>query len=489
VATVTSTGSVIAPPQATGHPLAFWFFFWGEFAERCSYYGMRAILPLYLTTQLKMPDSQASEWYYSFKMACYFLPLLGGFLADRYLGKYWTIVGFSVPYVMGQLLIGVESETSVIFALALCAMGSGVIKPNISALLGLTYDQQRPGNERLRGNAFLWFYFAINFGSLLSLLGLPIVRNKFGYQVAFLIPAALMAAALVVFAIGKKYYGVEKVGPAPPMTPTERKEQWRTLSRLFGVFGLMVFFWLVYEHNDVQWVYFAREHIDLKLPSWAPDWLGGDDKDGNPTGFVAPDQFQFINALCVLVLIVFFQWFWKWADPAGTRFTQTTKILIGFLFTASAPALLALAAAGAAGGAKVSMLWIISAYILLTIGEVLVYGTMLDLSYAYAPARMKGLVTACFLVTNTIGNFANTQFGKLYFSGVGKGEELVQTLDWGVRVSADGNTMFRFYPQVFFTIDGLVAVGAAVAFFFVARQFNRAKANASVPGNTRIDDL
>jgi POT family proton-dependent oligopeptide transporter len=462
-----------------GHPIAFWFFFWGEFAERCSYYGMRAILPLYLTTRLQMPDDQASEWYYTFKMACYFLPLLGGFLADRYLGKYWTIVGFSVPYVIGQLLIRNEDETSVMIALALCAMGSGVIKPNISALLGLTYDQQRPGIERLRASAFLWFYFAINVGSLLSLLGLPIIRNKYGYQWAFLVPAAFMTMALIVFALGKKYYAVEKVGPPPPMTPADRAEQWRTLARLFGVFGLMIFFWVVYEHNDVQWMFFAREHIDLKLPEWAPGWLGADDKDGNSTRFVAADQFQFINALCVLVLIVFFQWFWKWADPTGTRFPQTTKILLGFLFTASAPALLALAAGGTAGGAKVSMLWIIGAYILLTIGEVLVYGTMLDLSYAYAPARMKGLVTACFLVTNTIGNFVNTQFGKLYFSGVGKGEELVQNLDWGVRVATpNGGTVFRFYPQVFFTIDAAIAVAAAVAFFFVARRFNRGNAVA-----------
>jgi dipeptide/tripeptide permease len=480
VATEDAVKSTTPAPAGgpTGHPVAFWFFFWGEFAERCSYYGMRALLPLYLTTRLHMPDDQMSEWYYTFKMACYFLPLLGGFLADRYLGKYWTIVGFSIPYVIGQLLIGVESETSVMIALALCAMGSGVIKPNISALLGLTYDQQRPGIERLRAAAFLWFYFAINVGSLLSLLVLPIIRNNFGYQKAFLVPAAFMALALLVFAIGKKHYAVETVGPAPPMTPEERTEQWRTLSRLFGVFGLMIFFWVVYEHNDVQWVLFAREHIDLKLPEGAPGWLSAKDDDGNRTGFVAADQFQSINALCVLVLIVFFQWFWKWADPTGTRFPQTTKILLGFLFTASAPALFALAAGGTAGGAKVSMLWIIGAYILLTIGEVLVYGTMLDLSYAYAPARMKGLVTACFLVTNTIGNFVNTQFGKLYFSGVGKGEELVQSLDWGVRVSVDGGTVFRFYPQVFFTIDAAIAVAAAVAFFFVARQFNRGNARA-----------
>src|SRR5262249_9747657 len=70
------------------HPKGFWFIFWGEFAERSSYYGMRAILPLYMTAQLLMPDAQATAWYSYFKMACYLLPLLGGFLADRYFGKY-----------------------------------------------------------------------------------------------------------------------------------------------------------------------------------------------------------------------------------------------------------------------------------------------------------------------------------------------------------------------------------------------------------------
>ena len=330
-------------PVPTTHPAGLKYFFWGEFAERSSYYGMRAILPLYLTQRLGMPDEKMSEWYYTYKMACYFLPLLGGYLADRFLGKYWTIVGFSVPYVVGQLLIGIESQMMVLFALVLCAMGSGVIKPNISALLGLTYDQQRPGRTNLRGSAFLWFYFAVNVGSLISLLALPIVRNKFGYQVAFLLPAALMAAALAVFAVGKKTYATETVGPAPPATPEQKAETRRTLARLFGVFGLMIFFWVVYEHNDVQWVLFARDHIDLRLADWAPNWLGGENKDGTPDRLVAPDQFQFINALCVLVLIVFFQWFWAWADPTGKRFPQTTKVLLGFLFTASAPAVMALA--------------------------------------------------------------------------------------------------------------------------------------------------
>ena len=130
------------------HPTGFWFFFWGEFAERCSYYGMRAILTLYLTTKLGMSDARANEWYAWFKMACYFLPLLGGFIADRWLGRYWTIVGFSVPYVLGHFILGIENNVALFIALALLAGGSGVIKPNISTLMGQTYDQQRPGNER-----------------------------------------------------------------------------------------------------------------------------------------------------------------------------------------------------------------------------------------------------------------------------------------------------------------------------------------------------
>ena len=196
------------------HPVAFWFFFWGEFAERSSYYGMRAILPLYLTTALLMPATTAGPVYYSFKMACYFLPLVGGYLADRYFGKYWTIVGFSVPYVLGHFILGIENEVALFIALVLLAGGSGVIKPNISTLMGLTYDQQRPGLERLRSAAFMWFYFSINVGALISVVSLPFIRDNWGYAVAFQFPAWLMAGALCIFAAGKRHYAVETPGAA-----------------------------------------------------------------------------------------------------------------------------------------------------------------------------------------------------------------------------------------------------------------------------------
>src|SRR5262245_420870 len=175
----------------TSHPPAIWFFFWGEFAERSSYYGMRAILFLYMTKALHFADTVAAPAYSAFKMACYFLPLVGGYVADRWLGRYWTIVGFSVPYVAGQFLLATPGQSTgqyfgmdanqimLLLALVLLALGSGVIKPNISTLLGQTYDQKRPGQERLRSAAFMWFYMSVNIGALVSMFALPVVRNNY----------------------------------------------------------------------------------------------------------------------------------------------------------------------------------------------------------------------------------------------------------------------------------------------------------------------
>src|SRR5262245_43685270 len=123
------------PPRSGGivgyvlrHPIGFWFIFWGELAERCAFYGIRTLLFLYLTTVLAFSDAYATQVSSTFKAGCYLSPLLGGFLADRFLGKYWTIVGFSIPYVCGMLLMGVGTEYAVYGGLALLALGSGTIK-------------------------------------------------------------------------------------------------------------------------------------------------------------------------------------------------------------------------------------------------------------------------------------------------------------------------------------------------------------------------
>ena len=432
------------PPAPTSHPAGFYFIFWGEFAERCSYYGMRAILPLYLTGVLAFSDSAAAEYYSYFKSACYLLPLLGGFLADRYFGKYWTIVGFSVPYVLGHFVLGIQNQMALFIALALLAGGSGVIKPNISTLMGMTYDQKRPGQTALRSAAFLWFYFSINVGATLSLLTLPELRTRvaeasgdlgYAYRLAFQFPAWLMVAALIAFAAGKRYYAVEVIDRSKRTTPEERQQQWSVLGTLFGVFGLIVFFWVAYEQNDNLWTFFARDHVDRRLNL------------GFRVHEFSPDGFQFINSLLILVLVPGFGWMWRTIDPTGKRFPPARKIFLGFLFTAAASGVMALAAHEAAVGTKVSAWWMVFGYFVLTIGEIFVYGTGLELSYAAAPASMKGFITACFLLTNTLGNLINSQLSPMYSRDIP--------------------------PDKFFALTAGIVLAAAVVFFFVGKQLTR----------------
>src|SRR5207248_9002027 len=120
--------------------------------------------------------------------------------------------GFSISCILGHVILGVESVTFMVIALTLLAMGSGVIKPNISTLMGLTYDQYRPGQTKLRSDAFSIFYFSINIGAAISQFAMPPIRTTYGYAIAFLFPAVLMVIAFIIFALGKKYYGIETVG-------------------------------------------------------------------------------------------------------------------------------------------------------------------------------------------------------------------------------------------------------------------------------------
>ena len=191
---------------------------------------------------LGFEDGKASMVMSYFIAACYLLPLLGGYVADNFFGKYRTIVYFSIPYILGQALLGVaalHNETCLYLSLGLLAMGSGVIKPNISTLMGMTYDQKCPGKSKLRSDAFAMFYGAINIGAFISGLCVPAIRNYFGgssqaYAIAFLFPAALMIMAFIVFALGKPFYAAEKI-ERKTQTPEEKAARWVLLRRLFGL--------------------------------------------------------------------------------------------------------------------------------------------------------------------------------------------------------------------------------------------------------------
>ncbi|HEX3149118.1 MAG TPA: MFS transporter [Gemmataceae bacterium] len=387
------------------HPVGFWFIFWGELAERCAFYGVRTLLFVYLTKVLLFEKYQATSVSATYKAGCFLTPLLGGFLADRFFGKYWTIVAFSIPYVCGMLLLGVGTEYAVYGGLALLALGSGVIKPNISTLMGLTYDQRRPGEDRLRSDAFYVFYLAINIGSLVSSSLLPIVAKPDGYfgdrgfRVGFLITAGLMSLALVLFAAGKRYYAVEHVRNRTPITPTERAERWNVLSRLGGLFLLVTFWWFAYEMKDNIWVAFADQYIDLQVTE---------------TRSVQPNQLIALNPIFIIILVPTINLFWKAIDPTGQRFPAPRKMLVGFGLMILTYTLLSTAGFLATStGSKSTVIWMVAAFISMTASEVMVSVVGLELAYRAAPQSMKGFITACWLFTTFLANFITVPVARL----------------------------------------------------------------------------
>ena len=431
-----SNNNAAAKPVSSGilgHPIGFWFFFWGELAERSSYYGMRAILALYMVDKLGFTRGESSAAMSTFIAACYLLPLVGGYLADRFFGKYWIIVGFSIPYILGHFILGIEDVVFLWIALALLAMGSGVIKPNISTLMGMTYDQQRPRQDKLRSDAFAMFYFAINLGAFASSFAMPLIRDQHGYAIAFMFPTILMVFAFAIFALGKRFYAVEVIR-REPKTPQERKDQLLVLGRLGAIFLVVMFFWSIFDQSASTWTLFANDHLDLNV-------------FGNE---IPADMIQSVNPLLIILLLPPITILWRVLGALGFNIRPTDKMMLGFLLTTLTMGLMTMVAAITTEQAKASVLWEVLAYIIITTAEICISVTGLELAYVAAPKSMKSFVTACWLLTVFFGNFINIPITGMY------------------------NDVLP--PLTFFAMLTGMMVVVCIVFFFVARWFNRASA-------------
>ena len=310
------------------HPVGFWFIFWGELAERCSFYGMMAILPRFISDEngLYLGDANSNTWVSMFKAGAYTLPLVGGFLADQFFGKYRLIVMFSIPYILGHFLMSYETVLWTMIALSLLAMGSGIIKPNISTLMGMTYDQKRPGDEALRSMAFGMFYMAINVGAFFSYLFLPVIRDDYGYSIAFMCPAVLMAVSFLIFAAGKPFYAVETIVRTKG-TPEDRKLKILTLRRIAGIFLVITFFWAIFDQSHTIWIFFARDFTDLRV-------FGHE---------ISVEQIGTLNPLLIVVFVPLMPILWNFVERKGYRVRPTDKIIMGFVLTGLSMGIMAIA--------------------------------------------------------------------------------------------------------------------------------------------------
>jgi POT family proton-dependent oligopeptide transporter len=374
-----------------------------EMAERFSYYGMRSILVVYMTKFLLdasgsldlMTEDQATantSWFYS---AVYFCPMLGALLSDGLLGKYRTIFWVSLIYCLGHLVLsiggtapgnalGLSPRVALAVGLGLIALGSGGIKPCVSANVG---DQFGPRNAHMMERVYSWFYFSINFGSSFSTILIPWLLHKHGPHVAFGLPGILMGLATLIFWMGRKKFVHAPPGGLDFVREAVTPAGLRALRTPVIVTLFVAIFWSLYDQSSTKWILQADK---MDRHAFGTEWHS--------------EQVHTLNPILILIFIPIFSYAIYPAVNRVFRLTPIRKIAIGLFLTALAFVISAWIQTMIERGETPTIYWQGLAYVVLTSAEVMVSITGLEFSYTVAPKNMKSVVMAIWLLSNSLGN-------------------------------------------------------------------------------------
>jgi POT family proton-dependent oligopeptide transporter len=386
-----------------------------EACERFSFYGTSSILTVYMLQTLLYDGREATFRYHLFVMASFLAPLVGGLLADRFLGRYRTILWISLAYVLGHAVLATwETRTGLLVGLGLIAAGAGGIKPCVSAFVG---DQLQGEQRTLLDRIYGWFYWVINLGSATSKLSIPWLLDRFGPPVAFAVPGALMAIALLVFWAGRRHYvmtppsgpnphsfsrvvlhalrrlgtgrsGQHWIDLARDAHPPEAVEGAKAVFRIVGVFAAVMVFWALFDQKSSTWVLQAKA-MDLEVGRFR----------------LAPSQLQALNPFLVMMLIPLFTWVvFPFLERRGVALHPLRKMSAGMFIAVFSFVAAAVVQSAIEAGAAPSALWQLPQYVLLTAGEVLVSVTGLEFSYTQAPRSMRSTIMSIWFLAIALGN-------------------------------------------------------------------------------------
>ena len=361
-----------------------------EFAERFCYYGINAILAIYMTTTLHFGQARATSWQSIFKAGAYFFPLFGAVVSDVFWGKYRTIITFSIVYVLGCTILALGPGTPLNLALGLgfMAFGTGGVKPCVSTNVG---DQFTSRNKHLIERAFSYFYLSINLGSSFSIYKCPEWLNTYGPKVAFGIPAAMMALATLVFYLGRSRFAVVPPAGKQWLKDILAPSGLKLIGNLLIVYFFVAMFWALWDQSNGQtWTLQATSDLMDKHMGFGLVLL--------------PAQIQVVNGLLILIMVPLFTF---GIYPLCSRFVKVTplrKISVGLFLVAASFLIVSWIEKRIQTGHSVSAWWQILAYVVLSASEVLVSITALEFSYKQAPLRMKSFIMALFLLSTSVGN-------------------------------------------------------------------------------------
>jgi proton-dependent oligopeptide transporter, POT family len=430
-----------------------------EGCERFSFYGMRNILTAFLVTSLLMDlpaegrEGAAKDVFHTFVIGVYFFPLLGGWLADRFLGKYRTILWLSLVYTLGHFCLALSETWRPGFyaGLGLIALGSGGIKPCVSAFVGDQFDASNRHRARVVFDAFYWI---INFGSFFASLLMPMALASHGPSVAFGIPGVLMAVATFILWLGRAQYVHLPPSPRDPHAATRvawtalrggdgAGLRWAWASGAGAVGALLLAPWLgvvsalclalvvllgvgglgVHRRLETARGLHPDEAVDglgavlrllvvfaLVTPFWslfdqkASTWVIQAGLMERPEWF-QPSQMQALNPLLVMLLIPFNNLvLYPGLRRFGIEPSPLRRMTAGIALSGAAWIAVGGMQVWLDGGSSLSIAWQVLPYALLTLGEVLVSATGLEFCYSQAPLRMKGVLMSFWSLSVTVGN-------------------------------------------------------------------------------------
>jgi proton-dependent oligopeptide transporter, POT family len=375
--------------RRASHPLGLYVLFFTELWERYSFYSMSAILTLYMDEALGFDAARIGAVYGGYIGGVYFMPLFGGFIADRALGFRRSVLIGGVLMLIGHLVLAVEALPFFYSGLVLLACGSGLLKPNISTIVGNLY-RDRP---ELRDAAFNIFYMGINIGGFIAPLGVAWLRANYGWGIAFGSAAVAMLISLIVFIAGRKHLGdaAERVAAASREAQAVTPEDARSRSlTLLVIFVISAVFWLAFYQDGFTLTFWARDNT-------ATTW--------------APETFRSVEPLAVIVFSGALVAVWGWLRARGAEPSTPMKMLIGIGLTASAYGTMAIA--GILGGdtGRVSPWWLVNAYVLIALGEVCLSPMGLSLVNRLAPPRSRGVMMGGWFVSLAAGGYSAGMLG------------------------------------------------------------------------------
>jgi len=378
-------------------PDGLYLLFSVEMWERFSYYGMRALLVLYLVGSLGWSKERAADLYGNYTMLVYLTPLIGGYLADRFIGTHRSMVIGAVLITLGHFTLALPGVNAFFIGIGLIIIGTGFFKSNVSTMVGQLYTE----NDRRRDAGFTVFYMGINMGAFIGQIvcGSLAEDPRLGWHYGFGAAGVGMTLGLIAYLRNKRNVlgdiGERPTGQTRQKTsetenkgaPLSQIEQ-HGVAAIFILLFFNVFFWLAFEQAGSSMNFFASERTDRLVLGYS----------------VPAAWFQSINPLVIIVFAPVFARLWGYLARKQLEPSTPVKMAMALCLLGLGFVFMVFAARASDGGVKVSPLWLIAAYTCHTFGELCLSPVGLSMVTKLAPVRIASLLMGSWFLSSAIAH-------------------------------------------------------------------------------------